>query len=185
MPKAHASPFLKYQKEILLLEDYFNKARTFKASFTQFSYDEIQSTGFLYIIRPGMIKLEYTEPNKIEIIVKENKVTYFDKELDEVSYSKLETFLPGILAEERILLLQKNILTKIVKKQNTIEFYIYDPKFPDQGELSLVFDNNISKLISINMIDIDKQVTTILLENIQTNIQIDKNIFVVKRKIFR
>jgi outer membrane lipoprotein carrier protein len=76
-----------YAKELKEIEKYLNSFQTFTSSFKQSNKDNSINYGKLLISKPGKIRCEYFKPSPVLIIINENRITYYDKELDELSYT--------------------------------------------------------------------------------------------------
>jgi outer membrane lipoprotein-sorting protein len=68
----------------VLLNDYIKKTNELSAQFIQTSNESL-SHGFLYLDNER-IKIEYTSPSKITIILTQSKAMYFNHDLEEVEY---------------------------------------------------------------------------------------------------
>ena len=50
------------------IEIYLNSIQSLKAKFNQINYDESQSSGIIWLEKPGKLRLEYKEPSSLLII---------------------------------------------------------------------------------------------------------------------
>lgn len=91
-----------YHKEIKAVEKYLNSFSTFSGVFKQSNKEGMISYGKLYISKPGKIRCEYLNPTKLLLIINGEKVTFYDKEIDEISYASTEANALKILASEDI-----------------------------------------------------------------------------------
>ena len=76
-----------------LLTRFFYDIRHLKADFTQLEYDgegifQRESTGRLYLSRPGRFRLDYLEPDELIIWADGENLSLFDKELEQVTVYK-------------------------------------------------------------------------------------------------
>lgn len=76
-----------------LLTRFFYDIRHLKADFTQLEYDGEgiflrESTGRLYLSRPGRFRLDYLEPDELIIWADGEHLSLFDKELEQVTVYK-------------------------------------------------------------------------------------------------
>lgn len=71
-----------YEIYIQKIEDFFNKTRQFSAQFIQTDQNNHKSYGY-FLIKNKKLKLEYTNPETKVIIIKNNSVIIYDKNLHE------------------------------------------------------------------------------------------------------
>jgi len=86
-----------FAKELKEIEKYLNSFQTMICKFKQSSHGDINYGKFL-VSKPGKVRYEYFEPSPIIIIVDNDNLTYYDKELDEVSYSSADINAIKLLA---------------------------------------------------------------------------------------
>jgi outer membrane lipoprotein carrier protein len=87
-----------YAKEIAEVEKYLNSFETFMAQFKQSNKEGSVRYGKFFISKPGKIRCEYVKPTPDLLIINENKLTFYDKALDEVSYASADINSLKILA---------------------------------------------------------------------------------------
>ena len=76
-----------------LLTRFFYDIQHLQADFTQLEYDgegvfQRESTGRLYLSRPGRFRLDYLEPDELIIWADGENLSLFDKELEQVTVYK-------------------------------------------------------------------------------------------------
>ncbi len=91
-----------YFKEIAAVERYLNSYYTYSASFKQSNMSGQISYGKLFISKAEKIRCEYNNPTPLLLIMNGDKITYYDKELDEVSHANSDINALKILSMERI-----------------------------------------------------------------------------------
>ena len=131
---------------------YIYNTKEFSSQFIQTENNSL-SEGFLYL-KDDRIKIEYTSPSKIQIILAKNKAMYFNKDLEEVEY-----FRPGKTAAKifyDIFYDEKFFLdSKILKENNflKIQKIIFIDKV--KTNISLVFETNPIVIKKINIANED------------------------------
>ena len=75
------------------LKRFFQTTQHLQADFTQLEYDgdgifQKESTGRLYLSRPGRFRLDYLEPDELMIWADGENLSMFDKELEQVTVYK-------------------------------------------------------------------------------------------------
>jgi outer membrane lipoprotein-sorting protein len=169
------------------VEDYLNSIRTFKAEFKQYGADSIVRTGVFYLSKPGKVKWEYIEPKRMMIMGNGNQIVYCDYELEEVSYVSSKSVLAHFLSKESINLSKDISVEKYIKGKHYAELTVYDKaseKETNISKLILKFEYDPFRLIEISIIDLNEQETEIIFNNIKTNIDLEKSIFVFKNPRF-
>ncbi len=76
-----------------VLNRFFYEIQHLQADFTQLEYDgegvfERESTGRLYLSRPGRFRLDYLQPDELIIWADGENLSMFDKELEQVTVYK-------------------------------------------------------------------------------------------------
>lgn len=76
-----------------LLTRFFHDIQHLQADFTQLEYDgdgvfQKESTGRLYLSRPGRFRLDYLQPDELMIWADGQNLSMFDKELEQVTVYK-------------------------------------------------------------------------------------------------
>lgn len=173
--------FTKYSHEIKKIETFLNSMNSFQSEFDQVSPSGEISSGYIFLEKPGKMKLEYNSPNQIIILIKDKKVTYFDKELDEVTRSSLDSTILSFLTKQNLDLNQNLLIKNIKKNNNKVAVILEEKNSEDEGMLELVFDSKISILKAINLISIDGEVTEITIKNFVKDVVFAKNLFQLNR----
>lgn len=89
-----------YFKEIAAIERYLNSYYTYSANFKQSNLSGQISYGKLFISKPEKIRCEYHKPTPLLLIMNGGKITYYDKELDEISHANSDINALKILSME-------------------------------------------------------------------------------------
>tara|TARA_Y100000590_G_scaffold415342_1_gene513038 strand:- start:46 stop:648 length:603 start_codon:yes stop_codon:yes gene_type:complete len=126
------------------LTEYIIKIKEFSSNFIQ-TYNEDFQEGRFYL-KNKRLRIEYLNPKKIVIIIKENNAMYFNIDLEEVQYFK-----------------PKNTVAEV--------FFglFYDTSFLNNAQF--IFDNNSFKILKSFDIDDEKNIITITFEKSPLNIR--------------
>jgi outer membrane lipoprotein-sorting protein len=165
--------------EIADYEKYLNSINTIEANFLQ---DDISnnslSEGVLYVSRPGKMRLEYKIPIELAIFVNNNIITYYDKELEEVSNVPLSTTPLKFLLEREIFFNKNgNEVIDTKRNKNNISISIIEKAKENDGMLKLIFTEKPIELKEINLVNELGQEINIKLINAKFNKGIKKSIF--------
>ncbi|AHX04258.1 outer membrane lipoprotein carrier protein LolA [Ehrlichia japonica] len=153
---------------------YFNAIHSFKAEFIQTnSINNATQYGMVIMKKPGLLKWDYYPPTPASIIIQGTNVSYYDKELEEYSYSIINNPIINLLSSniqntKDIIFL--NISTVDNKKIITIQ----DQK--NQLQADVIFNIHPTEIVGLNIANPDS-ITYIKFYNIQNNITIAETEF--------
>ncbi len=169
------------------LQRFFKQVHTFSARFNQVVLDEglnrlQESSGTLYIQRPGKFRWDYDSPLKQYIIADGKKLWVYDVELQQVVVRKLTGSLGHTPA---ILLAGKGALSgnfKIRRMDNAgkLQWVRMTPKYKDGGyeDIQIGFENG--RLRTLTMIDGFGRTTRITFYQTRENKRISPKRFIFK-----
>lgn len=175
-----------YAKQISQVEEYLSSFKTLESRFSQTSYgraDIVQGT--LQISRPGKMRLEYVQPDRIEILVNGRKMRLYDMGLDQVTYGEIpDTPFEVLLYENvsfegssRVVDLQEDDASLAI----TVKPDIKDTKIKRNFmALTLVFTKNPMTLKRLVRTDAQNHSTTIHLLDTAVDVPLDDDLFNLK-----
>jgi outer membrane lipoprotein carrier protein len=169
------------EQDITRIERALNSITTFKASFTQTTEDGQISHGTFYLSRPGKIRWEYIKPPVI-IVGQKALIAYYDGELDEVSYMRLEDVLASFLTREAIDLHKDLKIVSLDKNNGLLQIKVV-PSNPDTpGQLTLSFEDNSLILKGLEVLDNIGKKTNISFEGIEQGMVIQPSLFLYPKE---
>ena len=125
------------------LSSYFNVMTTAESSFIQISDDGSQSTGRMYIKRPGRIRFEYDPPDLALVIVGGGQVAVFDPKADTEPVRFPLRNTPLSLVLERTVDFARRDMVVTHESEGPITFVVLqDPDRPEYGSIQLMFTDN-------------------------------------------
>ena len=161
-------------------EELINKYKTINTlsfDFIQRIGDKVES-GNCHIKYPLLMKCEYPKKKKI-IIVNGKKFAIIQKRYKKIYYYPLKkTPLLYLLNKENILNLIQNYKPILVDKEY-IEYELIDNNF---NTLNIFFDKNSLELSGWKTIDAYSNEVDFLIKNIEINVFIKKNFFVIPKE---
>lgn len=170
-----------YKHEIEDIENYLNGFYTFTAHFKQSNTKHDISYGKIFINKPGKIRVEYSSPSALLLIINDNKITYYDKELDEISHASADVNALNLLSMDRINFKKLN-LVKAEKEKGFISFsfldYSHELKKDVLITLKFSYPNVELKLFNVSNEDND---ITMIFDKIKTNQKLGQEIFYFNR----
>ena len=125
------------------LSSYLNAMTTAESAFIQITDDGSQSTGRMYIKRPGRIRFEYDPPEIALVIVGGGQVAVFDPKAnaEPTRFPLIHTPL-SLLLEKTVDLARRDMVVTH-KSEGPITFMVLqDPDRPEYGSIQLMFTDN-------------------------------------------
>ena len=129
------------------LSSYLNAMTTAESTFIQINDDGSQSTGRIYIKRPGRIRFEYDPPDLALVIIGGGQVAVFDPKAreDPMRFPLINTPLSLVL--EKTVDLARRDMVVTHKSKGPITFIVLqDPDRPEYGSIQLMFLDNPIRL---------------------------------------
>ncbi len=174
-----------YATDIARIEDYLNDLKTLKSRFIQADPGQgVISNGTVYLSRPGNARWDYISPSNVSIIVNNDSVTYYDRDLDQISYGSMDSPLTSILTKQNIALGKAVLIRHIGKlaESDELELTLSDPGITDATitTLTLVFQINPFTLKRIRRTTESNETITVTLLDPRINIELDDSLFTFK-----
>ncbi len=167
--------------DISRIETYLNTIRTMKSRFLQVSSDGDYSEGTLYFSKPGKMRLEYDEPNPNLIVSDGVNLTFFDKELGQVSYFDLDATQAAILLADNISFSAGGmIVTRFERGPGVLRLTVAKESDPREGNMTLIFSDRPLSLKKWTVIDAQGIVTNISLLGPRFGIALGQKLFVIE-----
>ena len=140
--------------DISRIEAYLNAISTMESRFLQVSSNGEYSEGFLYLSRPGKMRLDYDDPKPIVIVSDGVNLAYLDKELKQVSYFDLESSQAAVLLQETISFSSGDIIvTAFERGPGVFRLTVINGKEPTEGNITLIFSDRPLGLKKWTVID--------------------------------
>jgi outer membrane lipoprotein-sorting protein len=172
-----------YKNDISKVENYLNNIGDFSAKFMQLSADGELSEGLFYLSRPGKMRIEYRDQNKILIIVNGSVLAYKDLELDETSYLTTNSTPASFLTRKNISFAAKDIeITNVIEANGEIKISLLKKNRQDAGEFSLIFKIEPLQFLKMEVKNDLGEIVSVSLEDINFNPKIDPKLFVIKNQ---
>jgi outer membrane lipoprotein-sorting protein len=170
------------------LTSYFNSFRSLKGEFTQVSPKGNVSAGVFYLAKPGKLRFEYAPPNPF-LVVSDGRWVVIENRKKKTTdqYPLAATPLKLLLSEEVDLMKQAKVMS-VETVDGLSSITVQDKSKLTPGQIVLVFDNERKQLAQWIIEDGQGKRTTISVANLETEIEADPKLFVVKiakRKSYR
>ena len=124
------------------------------------------------------MRWDYAPPTPVQLVSDGKTVTYYDAELQQVSYVSVDDTLAGFLAQKDIRLESKTThLTAFEVTPGAIRATLIQRAKPDEGSLMLEFSDNPLQIRQMVVTDATGHVSHVSLQNAQFGTEIDDKRF--------
>ena len=169
------------QDDIARIETYLNGVRTLAADFIQIAPDGAISRGRFYLKRPGRLRFEYEPPASVLVVADGTYVNYFDVELGQLSQIGVYSTPLGVVVAEQVKLEGRIAVTSVERGAAVVSLTTVDTEEPGRGTLTLIFSDRPLELRKWQIIDPQGLLTTIALDEVSTNQDLDPELFIFRQ----
>lgn len=163
------------------IEAYFNRITTMESQFVQVAPDGQVTEGKFYLSRPGKVRWEYFPPASVVIVGKSGLITYYDKGLDQISHTSLDSTPVSFLTRENIRLEGGDLQVKSIKETSaSYELTLTQTDKEVEGRVVLTFSKSPLELKRIEVIDAAEQQTRITFTESKFGHPIGGELFIIK-----
>ena len=165
-----------------VLKRFFHDVRHLKADFTQLEYDgdgafQQESTGRLYLSRPGRFRLDYLEPDELIIWADGENLSMFDKELEQVTVyrqdERLRESAAALLAGDASVL--DNYEISAAEFENGLQWFDLTGADAEEGALRLALRGSVPAVLEYSD-ELGSRVQ-LLLSRLDLDSEIDDDVF--------
>jgi outer membrane lipoprotein-sorting protein len=162
---------------------YLNALVKVEAAFTQINDDGTISTGRIYIWRPGRIRFEYDPPEESLVVAGRGQVAVFDAR----SNQPPEMFQLGLTPLSLILgpeidLTREEMVVGFESDGTATSVVLQDPKYPEYGNIRLIFTADPVQLRQWVTTDSAGQTTTVILRDLKERRSFRLELFDIDRE---
>lgn len=165
------------------IERYLNGIHTLAADFIQVAPDGNIARGRFYLQRPGRLRFEYEPPAPVLIVADGTYVNYFDVELGQLSQIGVYSTPLGAVVAREVELDGKISVTSIDRGSAVIALTTIDTEEPGRGTLTLIFSERPLELRKWEVKDAQGLITTVTLDKVGINHELDPALFVFRPPI--
>lgn len=178
--QAHAALPPEAGELVRRLEAYFNGIATLQAKFSQVNPDGSLASGVLYIDRKrGAMRFDYDPPSKILLIAPGDwRLVFYDGSIQQVNVLPVGQTPLGFILSREVKLSGDITVQSVWEREGEIDLTLTRTSEPDQGRVVLTFSRNPIELRRWSVTDAQGLVTHILLEDVQTGMPIDRDLFI-------
>lgn len=168
----------KEKADIARIETALNELKSVDANFLQVNDQGGLRHGHISIQRPGKMRVTYDEPDKDFIVADGTLVHMWDDEMGQQTSLPVGEGIAAFILRENIKLSGDVVITRYARYPAKIELSLVSAKEPDEGELTLIFEDNPLKLRQWRVLDPQGRTTGVNLENAREGMSFADNTFV-------
>lgn len=184
LPVTSAASFV---DRLVAIENHLNAVRTMRARFIQQAPDGSLAEGMFYMERPGRMRFEYDGDAPILIVGDGRRLHMVDYEARNVSSWPIKDTPLRLLTSEVISFDDHDVAISAGpgKLANIIAVTATDPKHPDQGTITLVFETGRAggegvddlRLRTWQVLDARGDITTVRLFDAEINLGLEASLW--------
>jgi outer membrane lipoprotein-sorting protein len=163
--------------DLARVEAYFNGITSMRSNFLQASSTGLVAKGRVWLRRPGRMRFEYDPPSPIFITSDGILVTYQDLELKQTNQIPLFTSPLSVLVEENVTFGEELIVDEVKRESNVLRVRIRQRKEPDQGYVTLVFQDRPMSLKQWTIVDAQQVSVKVALLDPEFGVTIPNELF--------
>lgn len=162
--------------EVARLQSYLDSIGTLYARFDQTNPDGSQSSGQIWLDRPGRVRIQYDPPTPFLIVANKNLLTFYDSKLGQTSNIPTDQTPIGILLDKPVQFdrLQTNSV-QTNGEQSSVN--LSRRAKPGEGSIEIKFNLNPLGLIGWTTFGVQKEKTQIVLKQIKTGDKFNSDLF--------
>jgi len=147
------------------VQDYLNNIRTLQSRFEQISNDGGIATGTLYLSRPGKMRVEYDPPVPILLVATDNRIWYYDKKLEQISFFDLKDTPAWFLLQDNVSFGGDITVSNLERDPGALRVTVHEAKNPSLGQATLVFSDKPLELRKWQILDAQEKAVTVTLDD--------------------
>ncbi len=142
---------------------YLNNIHTLQSHFEQIAADGSDSSGRLYVERPGKLRLEYDPPMPVMIIADGQGIYYWDSKLQQLSQTRVEDTPAWFLLRPDIKASDDVTVTRFERQPGVIRMTMVETEHPDLGSVTLTLADQPLELRQWTIVDAQARPVTVTL----------------------
>ena len=157
---------------------YVNDIKNAQSNFTQINNNGSQTTGKIFIKRPGKMRFEYNPPNKALVLASSGRLSVHDgRSNTRPKIYPLKKTPINLILERTVDFSKDGWVIAHEEKGAFTHITLRDPKRPELGQAELIFSNSPVALRQWVITDRSNRRTTLLLEDLQKTGNLPNKLF--------
>jgi outer membrane lipoprotein-sorting protein len=156
---------------------YLNNIHTLESHFQQIAADGSDSSGMLYVERPGKLRLEYNPPVPVMIIADGRGIYYWDSKLQQLSETRVEDTPAWFLLRPDIQASGDVTVTHFERKPGILQVTMVETANADLGTVTLTLADQPLELRQWTIVDAQNRPVTVTLTDPRFGMAIEPRMF--------
>ena len=182
-PNARAQSALGAEELKLLreIEAYLNGISTLRSRFVQVTSEGAYAEGEVSLARPDRVRFEYDPPDPVLLISDGARFIYYDKELEQATFLSLEDTPLWFIMREEVVFDDRIRVIDLERRAGTLYLTLEDARYPDLGQVTLLFSEGPLQLRRWDIRDPQGIVTEVALIRPTFDQPIDRDVFNIRQ----
>ena len=182
-PNARAQSALGAEELKLLreIEAYLNGISTLNSRFVQVTSEGAYAEGEVSLARPDRVRFEYDPPDPVLLISDGDRFIYYDKELEQATFLSLEDTPLWFIMREEVVFDDRIRVIDLERRAGTLYLTLEDARYPDLGQVTLLFSEGPLQLRRWDIRDPQGIVTEVALIRPSFDRPIDRDVFNIRQ----
>jgi outer membrane lipoprotein-sorting protein len=159
------------------IQDYLNNIHTLQSRFEQVSNDGGVATGTLYLSRPGKMRVEYDPPVPILLVATDNRIWYYDKKLQQVSFFDLKDTPAWFLLQPNVRFGGDISVSNLQHDPGVLRVTVNEANNPGLGQATLVLSDRPLELRKWQIVDAQRKQVTVTLDDPHYGVPLNPQLF--------
>lgn len=168
-------------KQLREIEAYLNGISTLTSRFVQVTSEGSYAEGEVSLARPDRVRFEYDPPDPVLLISDGDEFIYYDKELEQATYLSLEDTPLWFIMREEVVFDDRIRVIDLARRGNTLYLTLEDARYPDLGQVTLLFSEGPLQLRRWDIRDPQGIVTEVALIRPSFDRPIDRDVFSIRQ----
>ena len=160
-------------RDLARITTYLQALKTAEGDFVQIAPNGETSDGRFFLSRPGKIRFEYTPPNPTLVLSDGVWVVVYDMRDCSKQIAPLSSTPLDLLLDEDVDLRDNGAVTNVESRPGQMRVTIVDPDSPDDGSITLIFNDNPLEIRQWIVTDAEGRNTTVALSDVRRGMDID------------
>lgn len=159
------------------VQTYMNNIHTLQSRFEQISNDGGVATGTIYLSRPGKMRVEYDPPVPILLVATDNRIWYYDKKLEQVSFFDLKDTPAWFLLQDNVTFGGDITVENLQRDPGALRVTVTEAKNPSLGRATLVLSDKPLELRKWQIVDAQQKAVTVTLDDPHYGVSLNPSLF--------
>jgi outer membrane lipoprotein-sorting protein len=167
--------------DIESVKSYMKSLKSITANFIQIDRRGESQTGKFYLSRPGKMRWEYQSPRELTIVLNNEKIYYYDKELDQVSHYIGSYGMMNAFIEDDIFASNNVVIERFSSDESMTNVTFKGVE--DASRFTLVFNSNPLKILGCILEEASGNKVNLKFTSLTDHFNLDPSLFQLKQSL--